>query len=86
MAISMDEPETQGEVRPLVKQRGFGFPVLLDTEGVAVGLFNPRRDAPFNLIIDKAQNVTWSHAGYTPGDEKQLEAAVLESLGGGARP
>ncbi len=81
LAISMDEPETQGEVRPFAKQRDFAFPVLLDTEGTATGLFNPRRDAPYNLIIDKSRTIVWSKAGYTPGDERLLETAILEALG-----
>jgi peroxiredoxin len=80
LAVSMDEPETQGEVRPFVKGRGFAFPVVLDTEGVAAELFNPRRDAPFNLIIDRREFVVWSKTGYTPGDEKQLERAVLSAI------
>ena len=86
LAISMDEPETLGEVRPFVKQRGFAFPVLLDTEGAAAGLFNPRRDAPYNIIIDKAQSVIWSRAGYTPGDEKLIEEAVLSAVAASEKP
>jgi len=86
LAVSMDEPETQGEVRPLVKQRNFAFPVLLDTEGTASDLFNPRRDAPYNLIIDRGQSVVWSKAGYTPGDEKRLEDAVLTAISTAGSP
>jgi peroxiredoxin len=80
LAISMDEPETQGEVRPYAKQRKFAFPVLLDIEGVASGLFNPRREAPYNLIINRRQSIVWSKSGYTPGDEKMIEDAVLSVL------
>jgi peroxiredoxin len=81
LAISMDEPETQGGVRPFVKQRGFRFPVLLDTEARAADLFNPRREAPFNLIIDRSRTVVWSRAGYVQGDKAVLEEAVLAALG-----
>lgn len=72
IAISMDEPETQGMVRPYIKQRNYKFPVLLDTEGRVAGQFNPRKDAPFNIIIDRHQNIVWSKAGYVQGDEKVL--------------
>lgn len=81
LAISMDEPETQGEVRPLVKQRGYTFPVLLDSESAVTNQFNTRRAAPFNLIIDRRQQIVWSHEGYVPGDEKKLEQAVFAALG-----
>ncbi len=81
LSISMDEPETQGEVRPFVKQRGFTFPVLLDTESQVTNQFNPRRSAPFTLIISREQKTVWTHESYVPGDEIKLEAAVLETLG-----
>lgn len=80
LAISMDEPETQGEARTFVKQRGFSFPVLLDTESSVAARLNPKRSAPFNLIINKNQQVIWSHEGYVPGDEVALAEAVLAAL------
>ena len=81
LAISMDEPETIGGVRPFIKQRGFAFPVLLDTEARATGQYNPRREAPFNMIIDRNRTIVWSNAGYVPGDEEVLKNAILEALG-----
>ncbi|MBW2276353.1 MAG: TlpA family protein disulfide reductase [Deltaproteobacteria bacterium] len=85
LSISMDEPETQGDVLPFVKQRGFTYPVLLDTESQVTNQFNPRRSAPFSLIIDRDEKTSWTHEGYVPGDEKKVEAAVLEALGTGAQ-
>lgn len=81
LSISMDEPETQGDVRPFVKQRGFTYPVLLDTESQVTNQFNPRRAAPYSLIIDRSEKTSWTHEGYVPGDETKVEAAVLEALG-----
>lgn len=81
LAISMDEPESVGDVGPFVRQRGFEFPVLLDTESLVTERFNPRRSAPFNLIISREQSIEWSHEGYVPGDEKRLEQAVLHAIG-----
>jgi len=81
LSISMDEPETQGDARPFVKQRGFTFPVLLDAETLVTNQLNPRRAAPFSLIIGRDRRIAWEHEGYVPGDEKKVEAAVLEALG-----
>ena len=84
LGIAMDEPETQGDVRPFAKQRRLNFPVLLDTELEAVSLFNPKREAPFVVVIDKEPAIYWSHYGYLPGDGKRLqtviEAAVAQRL------
>jgi cytochrome c biogenesis protein CcmG, thiol:disulfide interchange protein DsbE len=81
LSIAMDEPETQGEIRPYVKQRGFSFPVLLDSESQVTNQFNPRRAAPFSLIIDISENIVWTHEGYVPGDEKKIERAILDTIG-----
>lgn len=81
ISISMDEPETQSLVRPYIKQRGYSILVLKDTEMTVTNQLNPRRAAPFTLIIDKNQNVVWEHESYVPGDEVKLEAAILEALG-----
>lgn len=81
LLISMDEPETQGGVRSLVKQRGVEFPVLLDSESLVTGQLNPKRSAPYGLIVDRSGKVVWTHEGFVPGDEAKLEAAILEALG-----
>jgi peroxiredoxin len=81
LSISMDEPETQGDARPFVKQRGFTFPVLLDAETLVTNQLNPRRAAPFSLIIGRDQKIAWEHEGYVPGDEKKIDEAVLAALG-----
>jgi peroxiredoxin len=81
LSVSMDEPESQGDVRPFVKQRGFSYPVLLDTDTQVTNQFNPRRAAPYSLVIDRQEQISWTHEGYVPGDEKKLEAAVLAALG-----
>jgi peroxiredoxin len=81
LSISMDEPETQGDARPFVKQRGFTFPVLIDAESNVTNQLNPRRAAPFSLIIDRNQRIVWDHEGYVPGDEKKIDEAVLSALG-----
>ena len=81
LSISMDEPETQGDARPFVKQRGFTFPVLLDAETLVTNQLNPRRAAPFSLIIGRDQKIAWEHEGYVPGDEKKIDEAVQKALG-----
>ncbi len=81
LSISMDEPETQGDVRPYIKQRGYTFPVLLDTETQVTNQLNPRRAAPFTVIINRDQEIVFEHDSYVPGDEKKIEEAVIDALG-----
>jgi peroxiredoxin len=81
LAVSMDEPETQSQVRIFARQRRLTFPVLLDTESQAVQLFNPRRTAPFSLLIGRNGRIAWEHEGWVAGDERTLEDEVVRALG-----
>jgi peroxiredoxin len=80
-SISMDEPESQGDVAPYVKSRGYTYPVLIDADGSVTSTYNPKRAAPFSFIIDKNQNIVWEHEGYVRGDEIKIEKAILNALG-----
>ena len=80
LAIAMDEPETQGDVRPFAKSRRLNFPVLLDTEQEASAQFNPKREAPFVVVIDKVPSVYWTHYGYVPGEEGRLHAVIKAAV------
>lgn len=76
LAISLDGPETEAEVSPFVKTKGFTFPVLIDSETRVASLYNPRRAAPYTVIIDRHGKVFKKREGFNPGDEAQLEADV----------
>ena len=76
LAVSLDGPETEAEVAPFVKSKGFTFPVLIDTETRAASLYNPRRAAPFTVVIDRHGKIVKKREGFNPGDEAQLETDV----------
>jgi peroxiredoxin len=80
LAISMDGPESSAEVVPYARRIGLSFPVLLDTETRVVGLYNPRRAAPYTLILGHDGRVAKTHEGYSTGDEVAVEAKVKELL------
>jgi peroxiredoxin len=81
ICISMDGPETVARVRPHMGRYNFDVTVLLDEESEVTQLYNPRRAAPFNALIDREGNIVWSHEGYAPGDEQELEAQIRAALG-----
>jgi peroxiredoxin len=76
LAVSMDGPETEAEVVPTARMLGYTFPILLDPETRAVSLYNPRRAAPFSVLIDKHGRVFKRREGFNAGDEASLEADV----------
>ncbi len=76
LAVSIDGPETEAQVAPFVKNKGFTFPVLLDPETRATSLYNPRRAAPYTVLIDRSGKIVVRREGFNPGDEVQLEKDV----------
>ncbi len=76
LAVSLDGPETEAQVAPFAKNKGFTFPILLDPETRATSLYNPRRAAPYTVIIDRRGKVVVRREGFNPGDEVQLEKDV----------
>lgn len=80
LAISLDGPESLAEVNRVVKAKEMIFPVLLDQETTVVARYNPKRELPFSVLIDKSGSIILKRASYLPGDEKILDAEVEEAL------
>lgn len=80
LAVSLDGPESLGDVNRVVHDKEMIFPVLLDQETTVTARYNPKRELPFSVIIDKTGNIVYRRAGYTPGDEKIIDAEVDKAL------
>lgn len=76
LAISMDGPETVAGVEAAARRLGLTYPVLVDTETRVVALYNPAREAPFAVLFARDGSVAQTFAGYSPGDERQLEERI----------
>ena len=42
--------------------------------------YNPKREMPFSVLIDRTGAIVQKKGGYTPGDEKVLVAEVEKAL------
>lgn len=80
LAVSVDGPESLADVNHVVHDKEMIFPVLLDQETTVIARYNPKRDLPFSVLIDKSGSVVHKRAGYQPGDEKTLIAEVEKVL------
>jgi peroxiredoxin len=76
LGISMDGPETIAGVESTARRYGATYPILLDEETRVVGIYNPTKDAPFTVIIDRDGRIVESRLGYTLGDEVHLEKTI----------
>jgi len=86
VAVSMDGPETVAQVAPTARAKGLTFPVVLDEETRAVSVYNPRRSAPYQVVLGLDGRIASSREGYNPGDEQALEKTVKELLAKAAAP
>ena len=80
LAISLDGPESLADVNRVVHDKDMIFPVLLDQETTVVARYNPKKEMPFSVLVGKNGAVVMKHAGYQPGDDKQLAAEVAKAL------
>ncbi len=79
LAVSVDDSKTVSQVGPYVKNRGWNFTVLMDTDSNVCKMYNPSGSVPYTVVIDKKGEIVYNHSGYVPGDEVALKAK-LEAL------
>jgi peroxiredoxin len=80
LGIAMDGPETMANVGPIVRRYALSFPVLLDEETRVVGIYNPKRAAPYSVLIGWDSAVAKTREGYVAGDERALEEDIVAQL------
>src|SRR5262245_50739150 len=80
LGVSMDGPESVAQVGPAAARYGLTFPVLLDEETRVVLTYNPKRDAPYTILIGRDGVIAKTHGGYEAGDEVQLEKDIQALL------
>jgi peroxiredoxin len=79
LGVSMDGPQTRAKVKPFVKRYGLTFPVVIDKETRIVKLYNPKRAAPFSVLIKRGK-VVRTREGFHVSDLPAIEKEVCELL------
>ena len=80
LGVSIDGPESAAEVDPQARRYGLTFPVLMDQDTRVVALYNPKKTAPFTVIIGRDGAVVHRREGYHAGDEVEVEADLKALL------
>lgn len=86
LGISIDGPESIANVRSTVARLGVKFPILLDDESRVVAQYNPRTSAPFSVLIGRDGRILVQQEGFTTGNEKALDAAILKAVSDAPTP
>jgi peroxiredoxin len=79
--ITADAPSDLPKVRSLQRAYNMTYPVLLDQDSRVNNLYNPRSDYPLSVLINREGRIVWTHVGFRPGDEIELENQIKAALG-----
>ena len=80
LAISLDTPDTESGVRPLIQRNRYTFTVTVDRQSDATRLMNSKSILPHLVIIDRGGRVALCKDGFTIGDQAAIESLVQELL------
>jgi peroxiredoxin len=79
LAISVDSVRTVSNVAPYAAGIGVTFPVLLDTNNDVFRSYHVEI-MPTCFLLDCSGEIRFTHTGYKPGDEKEIEDNIVEIL------
>jgi len=76
-AVTIDTRRALSKVKPMVETKGWEFPVLSDANSELMQALN-FQTVPQVFILDKDGKIVYSHSGYVPGDEYEIEEKLEE--------
>lgn len=80
LAITIDDARGFAKVPGLVQSKGWEYIVLSDTKQELQQALN-FQSIPQSFLLDGAGNIVYSHSGYSPGDEFELEEQIKKITG-----
>lgn len=86
VAVNTDPASAHSQVRSWVKQRKFSYPFTLDPDNNVLEKYNPSRNLPFGVLIDRQGNIVETYAGYRAGEESMLRDTVVSLLAAASTP
>lgn len=72
VAISIDTRRQLAKVKPMVETKGWPFQILSDANNTLTNVLN-YQTIPQTYLVDENGQIVYSHNGYLPGDEYELE-------------
>lgn len=78
VAVTIDTRQAMSKVPAMVKSKNWEYIVLSDTQGLAQQVLSFQA-IPQTFVTDKDGNIIYSHSGYQPGDEYELEDKIKKA-------
>lgn len=79
VAITIDDAQALNKVKPLVSQKSWQFTILSDQNKDMLRALN-FQSIPQTFIVDPSGTILYTHNGYAPGDEFELENKLKSLL------
>ncbi len=80
ISVNVDGPGTRGEIRNLVRRRGYSFRVLADDNSDIMARYDPKMILPFTMVLDRDGRIATSFEANEVGSTEFLRKAVEELL------
>ncbi|MCB0569472.1 MAG: TlpA family protein disulfide reductase [Phaeodactylibacter sp.] len=77
VAITIDTQRALAKVKPMVEASGWTYTVLSDANQQLRNALNFQA-IPQTFLVDQEGNIVYTHSGYVPGDEYELEKKIKE--------
>lgn len=77
VAITIDDARALPKVKPMVETKGWKFEILSDVNGDLKRALN-FPSVPQTYLLNKEGKIVYTHSGYVPGDEDELEKHIKE--------
>jgi len=81
LGVSLDPPETAGQIQPFVRSRNLTYPIAHDINSQVANLYNKKGSAPYQVLIGRKGDVIKRRESYQPGDEAGMEQEIVAALG-----
>lgn len=80
IGVNQDSPRSLAKVKSFVSSHNVTFPIVLDPNQEIFQKFNGQ-SIPLSVLFNKKGEVIYTHIGYLPGDELELEEQIKKILG-----
>ena len=77
IAITIDDARALAKVRPMIESKGWEYEVLSDPKQALQQAMN-FQTIPQTFVVNMEGEIVYSHNGYKPGDEYDLEDVLIE--------
>jgi peroxiredoxin len=80
VAVTIDTQRQLAKVKPMVESKGWVYTILSDANQQLQNAMN-FQTIPQTFVVDQNGDIVYSHSGYVPGDEYELEDKLKKLAG-----